>query len=215
VFGFEEMFVEQQYTFEAGTQAPRILDCGSNVGFSILFFKLLYPGARITGFEPAPDAIAVLRENIAGLADVTVEQKALSGEPGELEFYAFPGEVASMRSGTLPQAGTERVAVVEATPLSPYVDGPIDLLKLDVEGRELEVLSELAATGKLELIRRMVVEVHHSPEFTDQSVPGILALLERHGFDYRVRAPLELGRWRTSGQDFWLYVTRRESAPAG
>jgi FkbM family methyltransferase len=215
VFGFEEMFVEQQYAFHANTAAPRILDCGSNVGMSVLFFKLLYPAARITAFEPAPDAVRVLRDNVAGLEDVTVEQKALSAEPGELEFFAFPGEAASPRSGTLRQEGAERTATVASTPLSPYVDGDVDLLKLDVEGRELEVLRELAAAGKLAQIARMVIEVHHSPDYTEQSVPGILALLEEHGFDYRVRAPLDSDRWRAGGQDFWLYVTRRVPAQDG
>jgi FkbM family methyltransferase len=215
VFGFEEMFVEQQYAFDATTAEPRILDCGSNVGMSVLFFKLLYPAARITAFEPAPDAVAVLRENVAGLEGVTVEQKALSAEEGEVEFFAFPGEAASPRSGTLRQEGAERTATVDSTPLSPYVDGPVDLLKLDVEGRELEVLRELAAAGKLPEIARMVIEVHHSPDYTEQSVPGILSLLEEHGFDYRVRAPLDSERWRAAGQDFWLYVTRRAPAQDG
>jgi hypothetical protein len=61
----------------------------------------------------------------------------------------------------------------------------------------------------------MVIEIHHAPEYTEQSVPGILALLEEHGFDYRVRAPLDSDRWRAGGQDFWLYVTRRVPAQDG
>ena len=206
-FGFEEMFVDQQYAFPAGA-APVILDCGSNIGLSLVFFKLAYPDARITAFEPAPDAIAVLRRNVEGLDGIRVEQKALAGEAGELEFFAFPGESASPRSGTLPQTGAVRTAVVEATPLSPYVDGPVDLLKLDVEGRELEVLEELAASGKLASVARIVVEVHHSPSYAQQSVPRLLALLEEQGFAYAVRAPLEVDRWRGAGQDFWLYAVR-------
>ena len=56
-----EIFRKGAYLFHTDKKQPLILDCGSNIGMSILFFKMLYPGARIIGFEPDPDTFEILR----------------------------------------------------------------------------------------------------------------------------------------------------------
>src|SRR5271169_1281292 len=61
---FEEIFLTGDYFFSTTTSSPNILDCGSNIGMSILYFKNLYPDARILGFEPDPDTFGMLRRNV-------------------------------------------------------------------------------------------------------------------------------------------------------
>ena len=75
---FEEIFVDQRYRIALGRPDPVILDCGANVGLATLFFKLHYPAARLTSFEPAPACFELLRRNVAdnGLSDVTLVQAA-------------------------------------------------------------------------------------------------------------------------------------------
>src|ERR1700693_4874079 len=51
---FEEIFIRQDYIFVSRRPDPLIIDCGSNIGMSILYFKRRYPKARIIGFEPDP-----------------------------------------------------------------------------------------------------------------------------------------------------------------
>ncbi|MDX6514466.1 MAG: hypothetical protein QOH73_132 [Gaiellaceae bacterium] len=208
VFNFEEMFIEQQYAFSSGTDAPRVLDCGANIGLSVLYVKLLYPAARIVAFEPAPDTFPLLLANAGSLDGVTLEQKALASAPGELTFYGFPGDRASLRATTIEQAGAEPVALVEAAPLSRYLDEPVDLLKLDVEGRELDILEELASSGALSRVERMMIEAHHHESFAENRLSSLLALLENNGFAYRVRAPRGGDHWASDAQDVWLYVWR-------
>ena len=55
---YREVFAEREYWFATDNPRPLILDCGSNIGMAILFFKSLYPDAEITAFEPAPWACA-------------------------------------------------------------------------------------------------------------------------------------------------------------
>jgi FkbM family methyltransferase len=209
VFNFEEMFIEQQYAFSADSAAPRVLDCGANMGLSVLYVKLRYPGAQIVAFEPSPETFPLLEANAGALPGVRLEQKALAGAPGELTFYGFPGDHASLRATTVAQAGAEPIATVEATPLSRYLDEPVDLLKLDVEGRELEILQELASSGRLGQVERMLIEAHHHESFTENRLSTLLALLEDNGFAYRVRAPQGGDRWAETAQDVWLSVWRR------
>ena len=51
---FNETFVNAQYYFESDNDWPTIIDCGSNIGMSVLFFKRLYPQSKIIAFEPDP-----------------------------------------------------------------------------------------------------------------------------------------------------------------
>src|ERR1017187_1001068 len=60
----DEIFVAGSYCFHADNSAPVILDCGSNIGMSILFFKRLYSNSRITGFEPDPQTFQMLQRNV-------------------------------------------------------------------------------------------------------------------------------------------------------
>ena len=52
--GYKELFRHETYKFLATKQAPKIIDCGTNIGMSIIYFKTLYPDASITAFEADP-----------------------------------------------------------------------------------------------------------------------------------------------------------------
>ena len=82
-FLFNELFV-MPVILCAQTDSPLIFDCGSNIGLSILFFKKLYPKARVIGFEPHPLTFQTLRENIErnSLSHVTLHCYALSDRDG-------------------------------------------------------------------------------------------------------------------------------------
>jgi hypothetical protein len=52
LFLFEEIFVNETYFIEGRRNS--IVDSGSNIGLSILYFKLRDPDAEVTAFEPDP-----------------------------------------------------------------------------------------------------------------------------------------------------------------
>ena len=43
---------------------PLIIDCGANIGISVLEWKSRWPMARVICFEPDPDAFRLLEMNI-------------------------------------------------------------------------------------------------------------------------------------------------------
>ena len=67
--------------------------------------------------------------------------------------------------------------------LSDYLDEPVDLLKMNIEGAEWDVLR--AAAPKLHNVRQMVIEYHGFPE-CGQKLHDILALLDECGFRYLI-----------------------------
>src|ERR1019366_6730082 len=47
---WQDIFVKHVLDFQCATDAPRILDCGANLGLASLYFKRRYPKARITAY---------------------------------------------------------------------------------------------------------------------------------------------------------------------
>lgn len=183
---FREVFIEECYAGCPITPST-ILDCGSNIGMSILYFKSCWPDAKITGIEASPGTFALLKENVGGLHEVTLVNKAVSDRDGTISFYTVPGLGVS---STNPMRGWKASdeTLVEAAPLSHFIQGPLDLLKIDIEGSEIAAFEELEASGKMPLIRFMFIEYHHHLPGEDHSLSSFLNRLERCGFDYETAA---------------------------
>lgn len=189
-FLHHEIFVKLQYYFRARRPDPVVLDGGSNIGMSVLFFKALYPEASIVAFEPAAPAHRLLVRNVEanGLHDVEAHAAALGLENGTVSFYDEPDDPATFRMSTRRERlPSPRETTVSQRCLSDFVAGPVDLVKLDVEGAEDDVLADLIATGAIEKIDQLIVEYHHRPA-GDDSLGEFLEHLRAHGFHYQLAA---------------------------
>lgn len=201
LFLFEEIFIWKPYDFTAATDCPVIIDCGSNIGMSILYFKRLHPNCIIVGFEPDKITFELLKENVSRnrLQHVTLFNRAVSDTTGTINFYSDPGLPGSLAMTTRPERGLEARAQVETTPLSDHLSGEIDFLKMDIEGSEECVLEDLARQNKLKLVKEMVFEYHHHERPEKDTLAGVLATLERNGFGYEISAltlaPFQRGRF--------------------
>jgi FkbM family methyltransferase len=190
---FEEIFLRKQYYFASDNPRPLIIDVGSNIGLTILFFKRLFPGARVIGFEPDPKTFHVLAENVGRnrLADVRLLNQAVHEGSASVSLFVNPETPGSPQMSTR----NERIAgvgrTVRATRLSEYVTEPVDFLKIDVEGAEQAVLDDLERSEKLRLVRRMAVEYHHHLDPEEDALSGMLSSLERNGFGYQIEARLD------------------------
>jgi FkbM family methyltransferase len=186
-----EIFFKGEYIFQAQSDSPAILDCGANIGMATLFFKHLYPNARISCFEADPVTASVLEKNVAQnrLQNVTVYNLLLANSEGDQPFYTGADEAGILSMSANPdRTSNHREIVVKTGKLSNYIDGPIDLAKLDVEGAEWEVMADLKTSGKISLIRRMVIEYHHRIGGQSSRLAGFLSLLEEEGFEYQIAA---------------------------
>lgn len=175
---YQEIFVNRGYEFTTDSSAPRIFDCGGNIGLSVLWFKQRYPQARITVIEADPDLVSALRENLqtAGLSDVDVQHAAVWDSAGTIEFNAEGADAGSVCT-------SGRGLVVPTLRLSDQIHEAVDLLKLDVEGAEYKVIDELAASGMLSLIRRIAAELHRRGD-AQAELACLLSTLDKFGFAY-------------------------------
>lgn len=181
---WHDIFVEQSLAFETNEPAPRILDCGANVGLASLFYKRRYPMARITAFEADPAMAALLTLNLRanGAADVEVVSAAVWTEAGDISFCADGADAGSILSpDSSPSHASVRVPSIRLA--DRLASERIDLLKLDIEGAETAVLADCA--DALDNVNAILLEVHEfNPE--RRNAPGLLRLLERRGFFYAV-----------------------------
>ena len=211
---YREIFVDRIYGMALGVPAPTIIDCGSNIGMSILHFKTLYPQARVIGFEPHPVVHEVLQRNIErnALASVVVHRLALGAEVGTLQFFIQAGDPGALNMGLFAGSAAAQAITVQAERLSHFIDAEVDLLKLDIEGAEEMVLQELAQAGKLRQVRRIVCEYHHHIDSGIDRLSYTLATLEAAGFGYQIGAHAERPVGLRCYQDVVIYAYRKDDA---
>jgi len=91
---FIEIFINKEYDEDLG-QPKKILDLGSNVGYSVLFFKVKYPEATIHAYEPGLETFKKLERNVAALENVFVYNKAISDREGTMTMFLGDNSVSS------------------------------------------------------------------------------------------------------------------------
>jgi FkbM family methyltransferase len=181
-----EIFVNAAYAFDVTRTRPRIVDCGANIGMSIVFFKAYAPDCRILAIEPDPATFAVLRRTVDrnALPDVELLHAAVAGTDGTVTLYG-DADAGSITSSIRRDWGGGTASTVPARRLSDLITEPIDFLKLDIEGAEYEVIDDLAENGRLPLVAETVVECHVLPDAPDAR-ERLIARLRGAGFDARI-----------------------------
>ncbi len=210
---FQDIFVAGDYETCFDHDSPVIVDCGSNIGVSILYFKTQYPQAKIIGFEPNPDQFKVLERNITAnqLTDVTLFKKAVCDKNGTMDFFINEDSLGSLNMG-LVERGTKVPKIsVETGLLSDYIPDSVDLLKIDIEGAEESVLHDLETQGKLKNIRQIICEYHHHIERGVDRLSITLGILERAGFGYQLLLNSGFQPRLDSYQDIFIYAFNRNS----
>ena len=145
------------------------IDCGANVG--LFTVAMAQSGAEVHAFEPNPDAFRELELATKDYTNVTLHQAAVTAEAGQVELYmhkrADDDPVYYSRSSSLladkSNVREDQSVSVEGVPLSGFIQDlgrPVKLLKMDIEGAEVEVLGKLLDEGLHESIEHAFVEVH-------------------------------------------------------
>lgn len=139
-----------------------ILDVGANVGSASVMLSLAYPNAVVHALEPAPTALALLRENAAAFPKLLVYGHGLHNHTGTVKLFRSRWD--PMSGSVLPSsentADYDEVSFCDAADwLVRQSIGPIDILKIDTEGCEVPLI---AALGQHALGARVIYLEYHS-----------------------------------------------------
>lgn len=189
----KEIFSDKVYYFRPQQEPPFIIDCGANYGVSVVWFKRVYPEARIVAVEADPNIFAMLQRNIDrhAYSDVTLLQRAVADASGSLAFQCIGADSGRLQADVA-SYGESSAAVVDVATIrldELIGDERVDFLKIDIEGAELEVIR---SCSKLDQVNQMFVEYH---SFVDapQRLSQLLSALEKANFRYyinRIFAPV-------------------------
>ena len=118
------------------------LDIGANIGaISRVMAERVGPTGRVHALEPSPQVLQYLQRNTQPFPHITSHGLAVSAQSGKKEFYQAPETKFGM--GTLSALPGWRATEVAVTTLDEFwqkTGAPtIRLIKIDVEGHELEV----------------------------------------------------------------------------
>jgi len=191
---YDDIFRKNVYFFEAKTSEPFIIDCGGHIGLAVLYFKSLYPQARILSFEPNPETFTLLQKNIVqnDLRDVEAVNLALTRD-GTKDAILYVGEdflhawdsTDTIEPNLWVNMHEYRGIPVQSARLSSYINGRVDFLKIDIEGAEVAVLEELS--GKLSVVSALTLEYHqNTANLAQGKLQKILEKLGRSGFRYEI-----------------------------
>ena len=181
-----------------------VFDVGANIGYYVLMeARLVGPKGRIVALEPSPDNVDRLRRNLElnQVANATVLSKAVSDRPGRRRFFlADQSNLHTFHDtgSALPHL-TGRSIEVDCTTVPELAAefGAPDLIRMDVEGHEVEVLGGMVAAVEAGRLMPMVLFETH---------------LSRYGAEHDLEAPLR--RLFACGYRARLVASSQESGTA-
>ncbi len=178
IWQYKEMFIDNHYQFSAKAKNPIIYDCGANIGLSSLYFARQYPTAKIKAFEADPQLARVINSNLTSnkARNVTVSAKAIWIKNGTVEFRKDKADRGSI-------VASESSIKVKSVRLRDLIkrEKRVDMLKMDIEGAEVEVLED--CKSELKKIQNLFVELHLNTN-NYRHLEGFLRALNANDFRY-------------------------------
>lgn len=158
-----------------------VVDVGANRGQFSLICRRLRPAAVIVAFEPLAEPAKIYRRVFAGDARVELHACALGPRRGEIAINVSGSDDASsllpiskIQTDNFPGTGTVATRMVSIGPLEDFLQpsqmGVCNLLKIDVQGYELEVLK--SAEALLPLFDWVYAECSYVPLYEGQALAG-------------------------------------------
>ena len=184
IFIIDEIYVKNVYEKHYHPKRDDVVfDVGSHIGvFTLKASRFVGTGGVVYAFEPCPGNFALLKQNISlnNASNVKILNKAISSQKGMLQFYidhtnpaasSFQYAGAGVRPIALPCITLDHV-------LQERDIQQVNLLKLDVEGHEIEVLR--GARHFLGICEQIAMETHQRAG--GPSNAQIVEELRKYGF---------------------------------
>jgi len=173
---FWQVFIEGDYDFPISRKPQVIVDAGAHVGFATLYFLHRFPEARFVAIEPEASNADIFAANTAAYKNVHLhraalwkDHKALNIKNPGADSWSFRVEEPDNDAG-----GIDAVTIQDILGENGY----IDILKLDIEGAEMQLFS--GDTAWLKQVGLVILEFHE--RYAPGSTGMIHGIMNDHGF---------------------------------
>ncbi len=169
-----EIFVRGEYSIDKFTQGkilfakyfealelghiPLIIDAGANVGLASMYFRFMFPAAKIIAIEPSSENASKLKKNLSRISNLELHHAAIGPEDGTLSLVdpglgnnAFRTFGPGVTFETVPQVSLN--TILRENPACELL-----LVKVDIEGFEKYLFE--ANTQWIDQAHLIVLETH-------------------------------------------------------
>lgn len=191
----EKIFSGGEYelpiTFQGGY---KILDLGANCGAFALWAIHRWPGSQVTCYEPHPGIFAALTENTKDYPEIKCHNYGI-GKPGIRVLFDGPNNSGERSFNKTLNNMTPTGAHAEVK--SPLELPDADILKLDIEGCELEVIEDLTKAKRS--FNFILIEYHN--HFIRREIDRLL--IDYHLIGGEVTSPFGIGIAKYANKKVW------------
>ena len=160
---FRQIYAFHEYAPLQLKEPKLIIDCGANVGYSSVYFLEKFPSAHVVAIEPDPSNFRLLVKNLTrfgsraeaiqgGIWSETGKLKTVLGEFGDGREWATTVREVN------PNENPDTLAF-DIPAVTPVGYDRISLLKIDIEGAEIELFSN-GSNRWLPLVDNLAIELH-------------------------------------------------------
>jgi FkbM family methyltransferase len=174
----------------------RIFDIGANIGYyAIMESQLVGPTGQVIAIEPSPENVELLKRNLAHnqVNNTFVRAGAVSDSAGERAFHLSTqsnlNTFHNIGSGAVHLSGESIPVMMTTVPALAAEFGPPDLIRMDVEGHEVEVIAGLLDEAEQGTLRPTIIfETHLSRYTAEHAFEPVLRRLFSAGYGVTLAA---------------------------
>ena len=183
---FIEVHISDAYYKDTLKEGMNVIDIGAHIGaYTILASEKVGNTGKVIAIEPEPQNYQRLLENVIinNFKNVVLKKTALSDHNGLERLYISP---SSVRHSLLPQEGKITSIEVIVKTLDILLEElhikKVDIIKIDVEGAEIEVIKGAKETLQNNPDAKIIVASYHYPG----EVKEVQDFLHNMGFKTKV-----------------------------
>ena len=173
-----------------------VLDIGANIGYyALMELDLIGSSGKLIAVEPSPKNIEIFKKNIElnNVGDIRIIEGAISDKAEKKDFYlAEQGNLNTFHAtGTGLKHLTGEVVEVDSytVPQVMVNEGSLDLIRMDVEGHEVEVLNGMLESVRSGALRPTIIfETHLSRYGKEHDMEAVLKAYFSEGYTTRYLA---------------------------
>lgn len=167
---------------DAGIPCRSVIDLGSNIGLASLYFASAFPSCRVLAVEPNLSTYRILQRNLQPLI-AAGRARAVHAAiwNSDMELAGCDTDVPDLFSGFKVRASdaadAERIAGRSmASLLAEFAFDSVDLLKVDIEGAEVELFR--GDVSWLDRVNAIAIEFHDD----SRDASRFDTIMNRYGF---------------------------------
>lgn len=155
-YDFINIWLDDEYRLSEVPKPNNVVDIGGNIGLFSLWAHITYGDINLHVYEPNMSLHPYIQRNLSILRNPTVHGEAVGAHEGLVELSSADSSRLT-RVISSDTSGHANIPLVSIAAVIERSGGSVDLLKMDCEGGEWDILSDVTA---LQGVRYIVMEYH-------------------------------------------------------